>query len=104
MLKYYKILKETFEKTGYWTLSPRNDLVNLGNLCLANEGQEYLIYSRLQHCRMKLPKSQKYTVTMINPQTGEQKNLPDANSDVDNNAWQYRQNLVGHWVFILKRK
>jgi hypothetical protein len=104
MLKYYKILKETFEKTTYWTLSPRNDLVNLGNLCLANEGQEYLIYSRVQHCRVKLPKGQKYTVTMINPQTGEQKNLPDADSDVDNNAWQYRQNLVGHWVFILKRK
>lgn len=104
MLHYYKILKETFEKTAYWKLSPRNDLVNLGNLCLANEGQEYLVYSRLQHCRVKLPPGQQYTVSMINPQTGESRALPDADSDVDNNAWQYRQQLEGFWVFILKRK
>jgi hypothetical protein len=104
MLNYYRILKETFEKTAYWTLKPNNNLVNLGNLCLANIGQEYLIYSRLQYCRVKLPKGQRYAVTMINPQTGEAKSLPDADSDVDNSAWQYRQHLTGHWVFILKRK
>jgi hypothetical protein len=103
MLNYYRILKETFEKTTYWALQPQNDLVNLGNLCLANVGQEYLIYSRVQHCRIKLPRGQRYTVTMVNPQTGETKELPPADSDVDNAAWQYRQNLVGHWVFILKR-
>jgi hypothetical protein len=104
MLRYYKIMKESFEKTAYWTLNPRNDLVNIGNLCLANEGQEYLIYSRLQHCRVRLPKGQKYTVLMINPVTGAEEKLPDADSDVDNNAWQYRRQLEGHWVFILKRK
>jgi len=104
MLRYYRILKETFEKTQYWKLSPRNELVSLGNLCLADEGREYLIYTRLQHCRVRLPKGQQYTVTMINPQTGEARSLPDANSDLDNGAWQYRQNLVGNWVFLLKRK
>ena len=104
MLSYYKILKETFEQTEYWKLNPHHNLVNLGNLCLANLEQEYLIYSRLPHCRVKLPKGQKYAVTMTNPQTGETKQLPDADSDLDNGAWQYRQNLVGHWVFILKRK
>jgi hypothetical protein len=41
---------------------------------------------------------------MVNPQTGEAKALPDANSDIDNNAWQYRQNLTQPMVFILKRK
>jgi hypothetical protein len=103
MLKYYQIMRKTFEKTKFWLLNPRNDLVNLGNLCLANEGQEYLIYSRLQHCRVKLPPNQKYKVSMINPQTGETNSLPDADSNLDNQAWQYRQNLVGHWVFILQR-
>jgi hypothetical protein len=103
MLKYYQIMKETFEKTEYWKLNPRNDLVNLGNLCLANEGKEYLIYSRLQHCRVKLGKNEKYTVSMINPQTGEEVKLKDADSNLDNSAWQYRRNLSGFWVFILKR-
>ncbi|MFN8357349.1 MAG: DUF5060 domain-containing protein [Spirosomataceae bacterium] len=104
MLRYYKIMKEAFEQTQYWKMTPRKDLVNLGNLCLANDGQEYLIYSRLQHCRIKLTKGQKYSVTMIDPQTGETTPLADANSDVDNNAWQYRRNLSKPMVFILKRK
>lgn len=104
MLKYYKIMKDVFERTEYWNLSPRNDLVSFGNLCLANEGQEYLIYTRVQHCRIRLPAKQKYTVTMINPQTGETKQLPDADSEVDNHAWQYRQNIESNTVFVLKRK
>lgn len=41
---------------------------------------------------------------MINPRTGAVKQLPDADSDVDNRAWQYRQNLESNTVFILKRK
>jgi hypothetical protein len=104
MLRYYKIMKEAFEQTQYWKMSPRNELVNSGNLCLANEGQEYLIYSRLQHCRVRLPKDQRYRVVMLNPQTGQQTQLPDANSDVDNSAWQYRRNLTQPMVFILTRK
>ncbi|MGL6268218.1 MAG: DUF4038 domain-containing protein, partial [Chitinophagaceae bacterium] len=104
MLHYYAIMKETFEKTNYWKFTPRNDLVNLGNLCLANEGKEYLIYTRLQYCRLKLAKGQKYTVTMVNPLNGQCQYLPDADSDLDNGAWQYRKNLEGYWVFILKRK
>ena len=103
MLSYYQIMKNAFEKTSYWKLKPNNNLVNLGNLCLADEGKEYLIYSRLQHCRIKLGKGDKYSVTMINPQTGETTTLPDADSDYDNFAWQYRKNLVQPMVFILKR-
>jgi hypothetical protein len=104
MLRYYKIMKETFEKTQYWKLTPSSHLMNTGNLCLANDGQEYLIYSRLQHCRIKLAKGQKYSVTMIDPQTGQSTPLPDADSDVDNFGWQYRRNLTQPMVFILKRK
>jgi inosine-uridine nucleoside N-ribohydrolase len=104
MLKYYKIMKETFEQTRYWELAPRPDLVNAGNMCLANEGKEYLIYTRLQHCRVKLPAGQRYSVTMIDPLTGAARALPDADADIDNYGWQYRYNLAGHWVFLLKRK
>lgn len=104
MLRYYKIMKDAFEQTQYWKMKPRKDLVNLGNLCMADEGKEYLIYTRLQHCRLKLDKGQKYSVRMLNPQTGETRTLPDADSDVDNNAWQYRQNLTQPMVFILKRR
>jgi Protein of unknown function (DUF4038)/Domain of unknown function (DUF5060) len=103
MLNYYKILKNCFEKTKYWELSPQNDKVNLGNLCLGNDQQEYLIYARLQHCRLKLPAKQKYKVLMIDPQTGEETQLADADTDVDNYAWQYRRSLTKPMVFILKR-
>lgn len=104
MLTYYQIMRKTFEQTEYWKLVPRNDLVSLGNLCLANEGVEYLIYSRLPHCRIKLSPGQRYSVKMINPQTGEETTLPDADTDLDSGAWQYRRHLTGHWVFVLKRR
>jgi hypothetical protein len=104
MLNYYRTLRETFEKTTYWKLEPRNDLVSFGNLCLANVGQEYLIFTRVQHCRVNLPPDQHYTVSMINPRTGEVQQLKDADSNLDNRAWQYRHNLEGEWVFILRRK
>lgn len=103
MLKYYKIMKDIFEKTEYWKLTPANQLVSFGNLCLAEEGKQYLIYSRVQHCRLYLPAGQKYKVWKINPSTGETEQLADADSDVDNFAWQYRRNLEENTVFILKR-
>ncbi len=103
MLKYYKIIKETFESMEYWKMAPSNQLVSFGNMCLAEEESQYLIYTRAQHCRLQLPHGQKYSVTKIDPQTGEKTSLPDANSDMDNNAWQYRQNLDRDMVFVLKR-
>ncbi|MEZ4775588.1 MAG: DUF5060 domain-containing protein [Bacteroidia bacterium] len=104
MLRYYQIMKNIFEKTSYWQLQPANDLVSFGNLCLANPGDEYLIYTRVQHCRVKLAPGEKYSVRQINPRTGAETILPDADSDIDNRAWQYRQNLSEPQVFILKRK
>lgn len=104
MLPLYRIMKECFERTRYWELLPRNELVSFGNLCLANEGKEYLVYTRAQHCRLQLPANQRYSVLMIDPLTGEATPQPDADSRVDNNAWQYRRNLEGNRVFILKRK
>jgi len=104
MLAYYRVMKDTFEKTAYWELTPDNTLVSAGNLCLGNPGKEYLIYARLPHCRVKLPQGQKYQVWMIDPLTGKQEQLPDADTDVDNGSWQYRRSLSSDRVFLLKRK
>lgn len=103
MLNYYKIMKNVFEQTQYWKLQPDNSVVNYGNLCLAQSGEEYLIYSRLQHCRVALPKDKVFSVSMINPRTGEKTQLPDCKSS-ENGAWQYPRELNENWVFILKRK
>jgi hypothetical protein len=104
MLNYYKIMMECFKKTEFWKLAPRNDLISNGNFCLAKEGHEYLLYTRVQHCRLQLPPGQHYSVTMIDPLTGAETPQPDADSNMDNNAWQYRKHLTGNQVFILKRK
>jgi hypothetical protein len=103
MLNYYRIMKDCFEKTRWWEMEPRNDLISYGNLLLANPGKEYLIYTRVQHCRLQLGPNEKYSVTMIDPRTGETTKLPDADSNADMNAWQYRRNLEKPTVFILKR-
>ncbi|KAF0236723.1 MAG: hypothetical protein FD181_2493 [Prolixibacteraceae bacterium] len=102
MLNYYRIMKNCFEQTEYWKLKPASQLVNYGNLCLANPGKEYLIYSRVQHCRLSLPGEGKYTVTMINPRTGEQTQLPLCTA-ADNFSWHYPKEMNEDWVFILKR-
>jgi hypothetical protein len=103
MLRYYHIMKDCFEKTRFWELEPSNDRVSFGNMCLANPGKEYLIYTRAQHCRLQLGPNEKYAVWMIDPQTGEENRLPDADSNKDMNAWQYPKNLTKNMVFILKR-
>jgi Protein of unknown function (DUF4038)/Domain of unknown function (DUF5060) len=102
MLKYYGYMMDIFAETQYWKLSPRSDLVDYGNLCLANIGNEYIVYSRLNHCRLVLPKGNVYSVKMINPRTGLSENLPDC--DVFDGAWQYPKALKDDWVFILKKK
>jgi hypothetical protein len=102
MLNYYRIMKECFEQTEYWKLKPASQLVNYGNLCLANAGNEYFVYSRIQHCRLALSGEGIYSVLMINPRTGEKTRLPDVNAK-DNGAWQYPKELNEDWVFILKK-
>jgi hypothetical protein len=104
MLNYYQVMMNCFKKTEFWKLAPHSELVSYGNLCLAEPGREYLVYTRVQHCRLQLPPDQRYTVLKIDPLTGEETTLPDADSNLDNHAWQYRNNLSGNWVFILKRK
>ncbi len=102
MFKYYTIIKNVFEQTEYWKMLPRNELTNYGNLCLANENEEYIVYSRLPNCRLVLPKGNIFIIKMINPLTYEEIILPETNTE--NGAWQYPKTLYEDRVFIIKRK
>lgn len=103
MLTTYGYLLDAFAQVEYWKMTPRHDLTNYGNLCLAEPGQEYLVYSRLPTCRVVLPREGVYTVTMFNPRTGQQTSLPDCDPK-QNGAWQYPKTLSDDWAFVLKRK
>jgi|WetSurSiteA1Bulk_404760.scaffolds.fasta_scaffold01098_1 hypothetical protein len=101
MLKGYAIIRGVFELTSYWKLSPHSELVNYGNLCLASPGEEYIVYSRLSCCRVILTAGTAFSVTMVNPRTGEV--TPLMNTKPEDNAWEYPKNLAGDWVFVLKK-
>lgn len=101
MLVGYGHIIDCFNQVAYWQMEPHNELINYGNLCLAEPGQQYLVYSRLDNCRLVLPRQGTYSVVMINPRTGEQHSLSDCNAAA-NGAWQYPKTLTDDWVFILK--
>jgi hypothetical protein len=66
-------LRETFESIPYSLMEPHNELVGQGAFCLAKEGEVYLVYlpdiaETVLHAK---PAAQGYTVTWINPRTGE---------------------------------
>lgn len=102
MLRYYQILKNCFEQTRFWLMKPDPQAVNSGNLCLSIPDQDYLLYTRLHYARIRLKKGDRYAVKMINPRTGEETILPDANTT--DWSWQYPKELTEPMVFILKRK
>ena len=102
MLLGYAVIRKIFEQTSYWKLSPHNDLVNYGNLCLAAPGEEYIVYSRLPNCRLTLPGGLSFMVRMVNPRTGEETLLKETNPE--NQSWEYPKNLERDWVFLLKKK
>lgn len=104
MLEYYRIMKHIFEQTRYYSLLPANHLTNYGNYCLAREGEEYLVYTKNQHCRIVLPDHSLFHVTMIDPETGLETDLGIINTHDDNGAWQYRSHLFKPAVFILRKQ
>jgi hypothetical protein len=102
MLRYYQIMKNIFEQVPYWKMKPDAKSVNSGNLCLSIPDQEYLLYTRLHYARVSLKKGDHYSVKMINPRTGEETILPDANTT--DWSWQYPKELTEPMVFHLKKK
>ena len=103
MLNYYQIIRNTFEKIDFHLLTPSNELTNYGNFCLADEGKTYLLFTRNQHCRVQLPPNILFELLKIDPLSGEEESLGVIDSNVDNNAWQYRQNLNEPTVFYLRK-
>lgn len=101
MLRYYQIMRNTFEQTAYWNMAPHNELVSYGDLCLSNPGKEYLAYFRTHHARIEMNNGEKYAVKMIDPQTGDEKVLGDV--VISNGAWDYPYPLTKHTAILLKR-
>ena len=66
-------LRETFESIPYSLMEPHNELVGQGAFCLAKEGEVYLAYlpDGVETVLRAKPSAQGYTVTWINPRTGE---------------------------------
>lgn len=102
MLRYYQIIKNVFEQLPYWKMKPDTKAVNTGNLCLSIPHETYLLYTRLHYARISVKKGDQYSVKMINPRTGEETLLSDANTT--DWSWQYPKELQEPMVFILKRK
>ena len=101
MLKFYQIMKNVFEQLPYWNMKPDIKAVNSGNLCISIPDQQYLLYARLHYARISLKKGDRYSVKMINPETGIETLLPEANTH--DSSWQYPKELTEPMVFILKR-
>ncbi len=102
MLKYYQIMRNVFEQLPYWKMKPDVKSVNNGNLCLSIPNEEYLLYTRLHYARIVLKRGDQYSVKMINPRTGVETMLPDANTS--DSSWQYSKELIEPMVFHLKKK
>jgi Protein of unknown function (DUF4038)/Domain of unknown function (DUF5060) len=69
-------LRETFESIPYSQMEPHNELVGHGAFCLAEKGHVYLVYlaDRPQTILHVQSAAHGYTVTWINPRTGEHLN------------------------------
>lgn len=102
MLNYYRIIRNIFEQLPYWKMKPNPQSVNSGNLCLSDSDEVYLLYARLHYARISLKKGDRYSVKMINPRTGEETILPDANTN--DSSWQYPKELTEPMAFILRKK
>ena len=68
-------LRETFESIPYSSMDPHNELVGQGAFCLAKEGQVYLVYlpETTETTLHVKPAAEGYSVTWIDPRTGERK-------------------------------
>ncbi len=66
-------VRRTFESIPYSQMEPHNELVGQGAFCLAQERRVYLVYlaESPQTVLSVKPLAQGYTVTWINPRTGE---------------------------------
>lgn len=69
---FVEILEDFIGGLEYWKLSPRNDLVDEGSLCLADPGREYVIYrQRGGPISLDLKEARgEFEVDWLDPRTG----------------------------------
>lgn len=65
MLKGNQAMRTIFETTQWWKMLPENDIINHGGYCLANAGEEYLLYVVWGYIKITLVPG-KYSVTVYN--------------------------------------
>jgi len=77
--KCYRILRDFFATTRWWGAEPHQDLVLKGRAwCLADPGREYIVFvDKGGAVTIRLVAEKKYTVTRMDPWTGEKTPVGD---------------------------
>ncbi|MBM3335411.1 DUF4038 domain-containing protein [Candidatus Sumerlaeota bacterium] len=75
--KRYRILRDFFEPTRWWGADPHPELVLKGVAwCLADPGREYIVFApEGGELLIRLAEGKQYTITCLNPYTGEKMSL-----------------------------
>ena len=84
MFNLYDIIYNTFTSLEYWKMNPHPELVNGKNLCLAEPGRQYLIYTQEPEVKLTL-QTGKYDISLISPRTGENVRL----GQFEGSEWTY---------------
>ena len=93
-------LREIFESLPYLMMEPHNELVGGNTLCLAKEGEVYLVYipdGKETILRAK-PATRDYTITWIDPHTGKKVNSQKTSTE----KITLRPPSSEDWVTIIK--
>jgi hypothetical protein len=80
----YRPIYETFTSMEWWKMNPAPELINGKNLCLAEPGRQYLVYTQEPFVKLKI-ESGRYKVSLVSPRTGEKTELGEFNGD----EWNY---------------
>ncbi len=105
LFKYHDILYETFTSLEWWKMNPAGHLINEGNLCLAEPGKQYLIYTMKPQVILQLD-DQAYQGELINPRSGEKWDLGEVKGPVFTYPSDLKKfyPLDGNWAIRLVRK
>jgi len=99
------VMLDVMESIPYWTMMPRNDLVDSGDYCLASPGTEYVVYSEssepvsldLSDARGTL------SVEWIKPDTGERFPVGAVTGGSRRTFTSPTETLTGDWVLLVRR-
>lgn len=99
MLKGQHAMRRIFETTKWWKMQPVNDIINHGGYCLANAGEEYLLYVVWGYINIT-PVPGKYSVTVYNAANGQV--LEE--SVFEGSAWEKKfEDSLMDYAVVLKR-